>query len=372
VAAIVGKDLRAFARDRLWIVLTPLSMAFVVFFFWILPDTVNDTVTVGLYPPASAELLAALEDEDETDAVVVVTFDREDRLVAAVAGELEDGTEEERDVSVGIAFPEDFVAAINAGKPSTVSVYVNAAVPPELRRAIASEVREVGYGLQASLAGRDPALALPIVLPDEEVIVLGEDRAGHLVPMREKLRPMMAILILMLEVLALAGLVSVEIEQQTVRALLVTPATTGDVLVAKGITGAILGVSQALVFLLLTRSFGDHWLLVTALMVLGALMMSAVGMIAGAAGKDFMSTLFLGVALITPLMIPAFAVLFPGGASLWVKILPSYGLVEAMVKVVGYGHGAGAVGVHVATTSVWAVALFGVALLVLKRRVEAL
>lgn len=375
IRAIVLKDLREFSRDRLWVIVAPLTLAMVIVVFWALPDTVDETITVGLYPPVlakTAALLGALgtQGATRTQGVEILAFDTEEGLRAAVSGELED--EEAEKLLIGIAFPDDFVSAVRTGKKTTVSVYVDAAVPEEMRGAVSSAIREVAYGLRALATGKNPAQALPVTIPDLRTIVLGEDRAGDQVPMREKMRPMMAIMILMIEAMALAGLVAVEIQHRTVTALLVTPARTGDVLAAKGLTGTILGVSQALIFLLATKSFGGNWLLVTVLMLLGAVMMSAVGMIAGASGGDFMSTLFSSMILIIPLMIPGFAVLFPGSASLWVKALPSYGLIEAMIGSVGYGRGWGELAPHVGMTLAWDVVLFGAALLILKRKVENL
>jgi ABC-2 type transport system permease protein len=182
----------------------------------------------------------------------------------------------------------------------------------------------------------------------------------------------MAIMILMVEAIALAGLVAVEIERRTVTALLVTPARVSDVLAAKAITGAVLAVSQVLVFLLASRSFGDDWLLVTVLMLIGAVMMSAVGMIAGSAGRDFMSTMFLGIVMITPLMIPAIAALYPGAAAFWVKALPSHGLIEAMIGVLGYSRNWSDVAQHIGMSLAWCVMLFVTALVILKKRVEVL
>ncbi len=370
--AIVLKDLREFSRDRLWIILTPLSLASLVAIFWLLPATVDESVTLGLHPAPMGHLFQTLvgDGEGEARALKVVAFTDEKRLAAAVAGELEENDAQE--VAIGIAFPDDFVGAVQSGKATTVTVYVNAAVPEEIRRAVTSGIRELAYGLQAAMALKNPVDALPITLPAAETIVVGEDRIGVQVPLRDKLRPLMAIIMLMIEAIALAGLVAVEIERRTVTALLVTPARTGDVLAAKWITGAILGLSQALVLLLATRSFGSHWWLVILLVALGAAMMSAVGLIAGSAGKDFMSTLFGSMIFIVPLMIPAFGMLFPGSAATWIQWLPSYGLVTGMVDVVGYGRGLTEVAWHLGTTLGWVVVLFATALLILKRRVEAL
>ena len=371
IAAMVGKDLRAFARDRMWLVLTPFSLLFVALAFWLAPATVEDALWLGLCPPESVELLEAIAGDGEDD-VRFVPFDDEERLAAAIAGDLDDATDQEVEVSMGLAFPPDFREAIQAGRQTSATLYVDPAIPPELQRALAAEVREIAFGAQAVYAGQVPSEAFPVRLTEESEMILGEDRAGRQVPMRDKLRPMLAILILLLSSIAIAGLVAMEIEHRTVTALLVTPATTGDVLAAKGITGALLGVSQVALFMLLTLSFGDHFWLVAVLLLLGALMMAAVGMIAGSAGRDFMSTMFLAVAAIIPMGIPTFTILFPGSTSLWVQVLPSYGFVEAMVGVMGYGRSPSEVVGHVALMAAWTVALSGLALWLLKRRVEAL
>jgi len=372
IRAIVWKDLREFSRDRIWMILTPTTIVFVILAFWLAPNRVSETITVGVFPPGLAQMLESLggTDDDEVRGIEFATFESEEGLAAAVAGEFEgDDTE---NLSIGVAFPENFVPAILAGERFTVSVYIDGAVPAWITDAVSSEIREIVYGMQAAAAGRNPAEALPVTMPEERTMILGEDRAGIQVPLREKIRPLMVILILMVEAIALAGLVAIEIERRTVTALLVTPARVGDVLAAKAATGAILAVSQVFVFLLASRSFGDDWLLVTVLMLIGAMMMSAVGMIAGASGRDFMSTLFFGIALITPLMIPAIAVLYPEGTALWVKVLPSHGLIEAMVGVLGYGRTWGDVAPQIGMSLIWCVVLFVTALVILKKKVEAL
>jgi len=380
IKAIVHKDLREFARDRLWIMLTPLSLVFLVVTFWFLPDSVDETITVGVCPPELASMLTLLETGEnlqttglDSRGLDIVTFADEEQLAAAVAGTGAGGGVPA--VAIGLAFPTNFPLALAtasvSGQPVTVLVFVDAAVPQVLARAVTSQIRELAFGLQAAAAGRNPLELLPVTLPDVQQMILGEDRIGDQVPIRAKMMPMLAILILIIEAVALAGLVAVEIEQRTVTAILVTPATSGDFLLAKSVTGAILALSQGVLFLLATGSFGGNWLLVLLLMLLGAVMMSAVGMIAGAAGNDFMTTLFCSLLLSVPLMIPAFSLLIPGSAATWVKFLPSFNLLQGMVDVVGYGHGWRACAPHLGLTLIWDLFLFSTALFILRRKLEA-
>ena len=379
IRVMVAKDLREYSRDKLWMFMVPALLAFMIAIFWVLPQKVNETIKVGVFPSEFAQAMRMMESwdsigtgggTDEVPGIQVLAFEDENELSAAVFEK--SGGSGAKKVSVGIAFPLDFMTVVGSGEPAVVSIYMDAAVPELIGHAAASGIRELAYALRAVMSGRNPLESLPVALPDLQNIILGKDRAGVQIPLREKLRPLMAVLILLIEALALAGLVAVEIEHRTVIALLVTPARSGDVLAAKCITGAALALSQGLLFLLLTQSFRSHGLLVLVLALLGAFMASAVGMIAGAAGKDFMGTLFVGMVFIVPLMVPAFTVILPGSVAGWVKALPSYGLIRAMVGTICYGEGWREAMPHLIGALAWGATLFGAGLIVLKRRVERL
>ena len=163
-----------------------------------------------------------------------------------------------------------------------------------------------------------------------------KDRVGDQVPFREKIRPLFAVLALVVETFALSSLIATEIQARTVTAVLVSPTRVSDFLAAKGILGAgtSLRASRAPVaHHRLVRQPAGH---PAVRALVGRGVGDRLGLIAGAAGKDFIETLFYGMAFMIPLMIPAIAVLFPGTAAVWVKILPSYGLVQAVVQASAY------------------------------------
>ena len=366
-AAIVIKDLREFSRDRLWMILTPISLVFMIVLFLVLPDTLNETIILGVYPSYLAEPFSQLinEEENEFQGLEIVGFDDEDQLETAVL----DGSGE---ISMGIAFPVDFIEMLVSGSGGTVSVYVSESVPQEMRLALTSGVREIAYAVQSVYSGENPLSALPVTLPDLQSSVLGEDIAGRQIPLRDRIRSILVIMILLIEALALAGLVSVEIEHRTATALLVTPARVGDFLAAKCITGTILAMSQAFLFLLATGGFSFDWLLVSILILLGAGMVSAIGMLSGTGGRDFMGTMFFGMIFVIPLMIPALSIIIPGAPSLIIRLLPSYGLVTAMYGVLADGMGWSFAVLHILTTLLWDIFLLGSAFFLLRRRVESL
>lgn len=364
VRAIVAKDLREFSRDRVWMVLTPIALVAYVAIFWLLPATVDETVTVGVYQRG----LDALLDEFAADAgrgLRLVELDSPEDLRAAVAeGRLVEVDGQSHPLAMGIAFPDDFVAAVRAGIRPTVTVFVEAGVPEEWRAAMEAFVREGAF----ALAG----VGLPVVELAPEFVVLGVDRAGDQVSPRDRIRPLLALFVLVVESMALAGLVAVEIQARTAKAVLATPATVGDLLAAKGVTGTLLAFSQAILVLLLIGALGYDPLLLASAVLVGSIMVAGVGMIAGSYGRDFMTTLFIGILFLIPLTIPAFGVLFPGVAGFWIQVLPTYGIVQTLMGATVYGLGWADVAGYLALSAAWCVAIFGAGWVVLKRRVEAL
>lgn len=360
VAAIVRKDLTAFGRDRLWMVLTPLALAMFVGLFWLMPPRVDETLVVGIHPPAlAATLKLALGVAEDDPALVVVPFDSAEALAAAVADAAAVPEGMPRPL-VGVSLPLDLLLRSRLGQPATATVYVATNVPEAVRSAMATAVREV----VATAAGAP----LPVAWTADDVVVLGADRAGAQIAVRERMRPLLAFMVLLTESLALASLVSVEVSQRTASALLATPARTVDVLLAKGLVGTLLAFSQALVLLVATRAFGPGWPVLLVAVLLGAMMMAGVGMLTGAAGHDFIGTLFYGMGFLLVLMVPAVGVLFPGSATPWVQAIPSYGLVEAMVGSSVYGLGFADLAAPLLSAAAWVAVVFALGWWVLGRR----
>jgi ABC-2 type transport system permease protein len=381
VGAIVRKDLVEYGRDRLWVFLTSLVLVVVIALFWLLPGDVDESIRLGvsgLDDPVGSLGLAAAE-----EGLVLVPFASADDLELVVAGEADAwqaeggtlvrdrGSDEplpagarEVDVAIGMAFPEAFLEATAAGEQTRVTVYVDGSVPAEIREAMAGLVRELAF----AVAGHP----LPVEAPGRVFVVLGEDRAGNPESPREGFRPVFVFMVLMMELLAMAALIAREIQERTVTAVLVTPASVGDVLAAKGIVGALSGLGQAVIVLAAINSLRPHPTLLLTLLLLGSVMVAGTAMLVGSSGRDFMSTLFWGMLYMVPLLIPALAALFPGTASGWIRALPSYPLVRGLLDVQVHGAGWADTLPDLGVLLAWCVALFTAGWLVLRRKVQAL
>lgn len=360
VWAIILKDLREFSRDKFFMYVTVIGLAAYVVLFWVLPNTVSETIRVAVHQEGMDALFAATQGSNEQGIEFVQLKSPEELRTALGLGEKRP---EER-FDIGLEFPADFLQNIADGIRTTVRVYVAGAVPPEIRDALASYVREIAYTLTGN--------PLPVSQLGQDTIVLGEDRAGAQVSLREKMRPLFAFIVLMVETLALASLVAVEIQARTVTAIVVTRARVSDFLAAKTILGALFAFAQAALLMLLIRSFQNGPLILVTALLLGAVLATGVALVTGASGKDFMGLSFYSVMFLIPLMIPAFAALYPGSASGWVKVLPSYGLVQTIVGVATYGEGWREVLPELGMLLGWCIALFAAGFFILKRKVESL
>ncbi|QBI18814.1 ABC transporter permease [Egibacter rhizosphaerae] len=353
VAAIVGKDLRLFSRDRFYLFITVLGLVFFGGLFWLLPATVEATVPVGIHLPGAKQLVDDAADDAGDEGFAITAFDS--------AGALEDAVAEGEDVAAGLAFPDGFVASVIAGEPTTVELYVGAEVPEGLRPALAGAAREVAF----AIAGDAP----PVEVPEVEGMVLGIDRADDPLSLREQLRPLVVFIVLTMEMFALASLVAVELAQRTATALVTTPARVSDVLAAKAVLGTVLAFGQAVLIALVTGTLTHRPGLILTVLALGALLVTGIGLLAGSTGQDFVGVVFWSVLLFVPLAIPAFAVLFPGTPEWWVQVLPSYGLVETLVRTAGYDEGWAEAWPYLGALAAWCVGLFVVGTAVLGRRV---
>jgi ABC-2 type transport system permease protein len=363
IGAIIRKDLREYARDRFFVLVSALGLVMVVTIFWLLPDGVDESIAVGIRLKGLDGMngLAAGTAAGADPGMEMVPFASAQELQVAVGAA--EG-EAERELDIGLEFPEDFVERSLAGELTTVKVYVRGGVPEEVRGAMASFVRELALGL----AGHE----LPVTMPAVETLILGDDRAGNQVTLREKMRPLYAFMMLMMETMALGALVAAEVQSRTVTAIITTPARVSDFLAAKAILGTLIAFTEAILVMALIGALGNGLLVLVIALLLGAMLVTGFGLIAGASGRDYMGMMFFSLLFLVPLMIPAMATLFPGTASGWVQVLPSYGLVQAILGATAYGDSLLDVLPHLATLLAWCAVAFGAGLLILKRKVESL
>jgi len=355
IAAIMGKDLREFTRNRFFVFITLLVLVAYVAIFWFLPDSVDETIRIGVVETGLDAALPA-DTGANTTGLAFVHYPTDEKLMRAVEG----GDE---DIVAGISLPPSFLDDLAAGTPPTVRLYVPAGLPGQTKLLLEGFVDEVGF----AIAGNPPP-----VNPTTQAVVLGTDRAGAQASMQQQMRPLLLILVLMVEVFALSSLVAIEVQERTAVAVLATPVSIVDFLAAKGIFGIVLAFVEAALLGILIGAFAVNAPAVIVILLLGALIVTGFAMISGSYGKDFMGTLMVSMLFMIPLMIPAFAALFPGSTPGWVKVIPTYGLVDAMIRITVDGAGWSDIAPALLMLAAWGLAAFAAGASVLRRRVATL
>lgn len=155
------------------------------------------------------------------------------------------------------------------------------------------------------------------------------------------MRPLMAAFILLLEIMALASLISVEIEQGTARALLVTSMRPADLYAAKAVIGMTTALVQVFLFMAVVGGFSRQPLIILVALVIGSAMAIGIGFLLAALARDVMAVTGWGVLIFVVLAIPGIGALMPGLLSGWAKVIPSYFLTDTLSRVADYGAGWG-------------------------------
>jgi ABC-2 type transport system permease protein len=348
VGAIIAKDFRLFTRDRFFFYVSIAGLIFYAALFWILPDTVDETIRVGFTGPTSGVDLGEISAPDE--GIELKAYDDVEALRAAI--------EEGDEVVIGLALPTDLLNPV-------ITVFIGSGVPEAVSGAVEGMARELAFaafGVPPPVSG----------FATEEIEILGEDRAGDQVSLQEKFRPLLAFFILMVESMALATLVAAEIQEKTVKAISVTPATISDFLTAKVIFGTLLAFSQAIILMIAIRSLGFAPVILVTAVLLGSVLVTGFGLLAGSVGKDYISIIFWSMAFLIPMMIPAFAFMFPGTTAGWIQAMPSYGLARIMVDASSYGAGWAEVAPFFGILAAWTLVSIIAGWRALERRVQTL
>ncbi len=368
IHVIFAKDLKSFSRDRLWMILTPLTIVAFVLIFWLIPGASTEKITIGVcnveisgFPAGSS--LPAMGGE----SAVFVRFDEPSKMIEAIKNreKVPSPGGGKTTINIGIDFGRKFAEKVASGKGARVKIYTTHDAPREIETAVKSFAHEISY----ALAGRK----LPVEIDNLEKIMLESGMDGATKSMRYRLLPLLAFTVLLVEAFALSSLISSEVRSRTISAIAVTPATTAEIIASKALTGTILAMGEVIVFLAATRSFTSGNVLSLLMTVFsGAMLATAVGVLSGSAGRDFMGTLFISMAFLIPMVIPGFAALFPGTASIWIKILPSYGIIQAIMGVTSRGKSLTEISPYLGMSLGWAIALLAVGFASLRKKVAFL
>lgn len=347
IKTLVAKELKLFMKNRFFAVITVLGMFFYLLVYFLMPKTVNETLKLGIYAPTIPPILEQFQGE----GLKLDSFDSEEKLKNAVL---------QGKVSAGIAFPVDFMKIIATGERPTLKLFILSNLPSEVKSAVELMLNE--------LILMQTGHPLSVEVKQE---ILGYDMLGKQIPPRKLIIPLLAFILILTEGWGLATLIAEEIEKKTIQALLVTPITIRDIFIAKGITGTALAFIQVTFFLIITGGLSKEPLLILTTLMMGAIMITGFSFLIGSVAKDFMSVLGWGIIMFFGMSFPSFNILFPGAIITdWIKLIPSYYLVETIYRVINYGYGWKEVWLYLIYILAFSIGLLLLGTLSLRRRFQ--
>jgi ABC-2 type transport system permease protein len=312
IRTLVAKDFSIFFRNRFFAIITVLGLVFYTVIYFVMPPAVDENLRIGVYVPGMPSIGEVQEAGLEVE------------MAASEAALREAVTE--GDYVAGIVIPPEVVTGPLPEEKPVITVYFAPDVPEEIKDAVKVIIRTLAYEMTGQ--------AQPVAIAEE---VIGTDMMGMQVPPRDRMRPLLAIFLIIAETMGLANLISSEVEQRTIQALLVTPVSVKELFTAKGVTGVLLAFGQAALFMAIVGGFSRQPLIILVTLLLGAVLATAVGFLIASLGKDMMSVMAWGVLAFVALSVPAFSIMFPGASTGWVEIIPSYYLVSTIHEVSNFG-----------------------------------
>lgn len=317
IGALISKDFSLFFRNRFFALVTVLGIVAYISIYFVMPSSVDESLKIGLYAPVMPPVFEQLQEE----GLEIEVVESDDALREAVA---------EGQYMAGVALPADIMEKLMLGQKPVITMYFASDTPEEIKDAVRVVIRELAY-LQ---------VGQPLAIEISEEI-LGPDMIGMQIPTRDRLRPLFAVFIIMIETLGLATLISEEVEQGTIQALLVTPMTVRDLFAAKGTIGLGLAFGQAVLFMAIVGGMSSQPLIIMAALLLGAVLVTGTAFLIASLAKDMMSVMAWSIPVLIILIIPSIGILLPGTLTGWVEVIPSYYLVDTVHQAANFGAGWG-------------------------------
>lgn len=345
IRALLKKDSALFIANRFYLLITVIGLLFYIAVYFILPAQVDQELKLAVFAPGLPQFLDQIPGKE---GIRLVTFPSAANLRQAV---------DRGDYQAGIALPDSWPAFGTSGDPPVITIYYSSSASEDLQAALEILVKELAY--------------IPAGQPlnfEVSTSVLGPNRLDSQIALRDRLRPLLVVFILLVEILSLASLIATEIEQGTARALLTTPLRISDLLLAKGILGGGLALIQAALFMGLVGGFSQQpWIILVAL-VAGSLMSVGIGFLLASLARDVNAVTGWGILIMVLMSVPGLAIVLPGLTTNWTKFIPSYFLADAVSRVANYGAGWQEAGLNLAILAIFSAAVIWAGTLVLRRR----
>jgi ABC-2 type transport system permease protein len=107
----------------------------------------------------------------------------------------------------------------------------------------------------------------------------------------------------------------------------------------KGVVGVLLSFFQTVILVTATGGLDQKPLIIIVTLLLGSMMLTGLAFFIASISKEMMSVIAWGSLFLFVLGIPAFTVIFRASLAGWMKLIPSYSLVDILHRAINYNIG---------------------------------
>jgi ABC-2 type transport system permease protein len=309
--AILRKDLKSGPRSPMFLYALAFPVIATLLIQLVFGNLFEPEPRLGVVDDGSSAVARAVKD---LDTISVSELDSRRELRREV---------ENNNLDAGLYLPRGFDDDLREGRR------------PELQLFISGE----SLAKHRMVLGVITAGALRDVLGDVGDIAVEISQVGaDAVPLSERLIPLLVMFaVLIAGVFVPAASLVEEKEKRTLAAVLVTPTTMADVMLAKGAVGLLLALAAGLVTLGLNRAFGGSAGALVLILVVAVTMAVAIGLIVGSLARNtnaLFSVIKVGNAL---LMAPVLFFIWPGLPDWVAKLFPTYYFLNPLFEVAAKG-----------------------------------
>ena len=321
----------------------------------------NKTILIAIFLPLAASLfLSAIDNPQQPQAFLVGAAGSQGSQLAAFLNKAASDT-------LIVSRYED----IAAGKTAVTRGKIHALI-----------VAEPGEMFTAYLDGSNPVSYFPLkdlletvlsaymgrrVEPVVDLVVLNQGKASaSLLPL------WLTITAVMIGVMVLSGSFAEEKEKGTLDNIRISPATDGEILLGKGISGALLVLLVSFMMLLLNKISlsGEGTTAAALLLIFGAISFTAIGLIIGLHARSQSAARAVSTIAYFPLIFPALAADLSQIARQAAGLLPSFYLYRGLRETLQYQANLEAVRADILSLAGFALLLSFITLLAYRRTIE--
>jgi ABC-type transport system involved in multi-copper enzyme maturation permease subunit len=283
--AIAAKDIGEGIRNKT-ILSIIASTVFLVLFYRFLPalESADSLPRLTVYDMGQSRLVAALENSTQFEFRELYSLDKVETFVGSAD-----------DVRLGLVLPSDLDQALAAGQPPVLEGYVTHWASP-------SEVTEIQMffeGQLAELAGQ------PVRIDPRNVVYhqVGWGGFSFLTALG------IVFSLVTMGSIAVTHLMLEEKQAQTMDALVVSPASAGQIVVGKAVAGIVYCLTAAAVVFVLNAAVIVNWGLLILATLCGALFTVALGLLMGSLFDTRQQLTLWGFLIFAALLLPVFLVI---------------------------------------------------------------